>query len=380
MLKKSLKFISIFVTIILLIGTLFVSCSHEFGASLSNETIATYEKEPNHKDGLFQNQIETTLMTDFWPSMKIMWEFMKGVPNQEPKNPLPVLLIDTAMVSDKPDTSISRITWFGHSAFLLEINGKNILLDPMLGESPSPIKMLGSKRYSESLPLEIEQLPHIHAVVISHDHYDHLDYETIEKIKGKVDHFYVPLGVGEHLRYWDIEESKIHEFNWWQSAELNGITFTCAPSRHFSGRGLFDRFETLWASWIIKTDSLSLYFSGDSGYGPHFKEIGEKYGPFDFTMMECGQYNEKWQDIHMMPEETVQAHIDVQGKVLMPIHWGAFTLSLHTWTDPVERSTVKAKELGVDITTPMIGQPIYLNENQFPIINWWEPLMSKTDD
>jgi L-ascorbate metabolism protein UlaG (beta-lactamase superfamily) len=242
----------------------------------------------------------------------------------------------------------------------------------MLGDTPAPHPWLGSKRYNPTLPLAIEKLPHLDAVVISHDHYDHLDYGSIVKLKDKVDRFYVPLGVAAHLVRWGVPSDSITELNWWEEQNVDGFTFICTPARHFSGRGLFDGFQTLWASWVIKTTNTSIYFSGDSGYGPHFKEIGEKYGPFDLTMLECGQYNERWTDIHMMPEETVQASVDLKSKLLMPIHWGAFTLALHSWADPVDRVTFTAHKLNIPITTPRLGEPVLLHQAEFPDDEWWK--------
>lgn len=183
----------------------------------------------------------------------------------------------------------------------------------------------------------------------------------------------MPLGVGAHFRKWGVQDKHIHELDWWDDIVLDSLRFTCAPARHFSGRGFGDRAATLWASWIIESPDKKIYFSGDSGYGPHFKEIGERFGGFDFAMMECGQYNEKWHAIHMMPEETVQAAIDVRAEMTMPIHWAAFTLSLHSWTDPVERALKKADELNVPFCTPQIGEPVIIGHHH-PASKWWREL------
>lgn len=204
----------------------------------------------------------------------------------------------------------------------------------MLGESPSPHPLLGPKRYSNELSIPVEKLPYIDAVVISHDHYDHLDYESIMKLKDKVGRFYVALGVSTHLIEWGIEPDKITELDWWKESDADDFTFICAPARHFSGRGLSNRFTTLWASWIVKTENSTVYFSGDSGYGPHFKEIGNRYGPFDFVMLECGQYNELWKDIHMMPEQTVQAAIDLKASTRTGSSVARGNLGGDTWTGP----------------------------------------------
>ena len=303
--------------------------------------------------------------------LKTLVDFLTAA-DTKPVKPLPVFFEEGNVDSPLP-ASEARVTWYGHSAVFLEIDGKRILLDPMLGESASPVPLFGSTRFHLEKPLESLRFPRIDAVLISHDHYDHLDYRSIRRIEKQVRHFFVPLGVGAHLRGWGIAADRITELDWWESAELDGVTFTAAPAQHFSGRGLTNRNSTLWASWAIRGSRHSVFFSGDSGYGPHFREIGERLGPFDFTMMECGQYNERWAAIHSMPEESVQAHLDVRGEAMMPIHWGAFKLALHTWTDPVERAAAAAEKKGVTLVTPGIGQPVVLGRYE-DIGRWWEPL------
>nr|WP_246294474.1 MBL fold metallo-hydrolase [Paenibacillus planticolens] len=261
----------------------------------------------------------------------------------------------------------TRVTWFGHSAFLLEIEGKRLLFDPMLG---TRIPWVGAKRYSKNLPLQPEDFPAIDAIILSHDHYDHLDYSSIRKLKDKANRFIVPLGVGRHLIKWGVASEKISEHQWYEELVIEDLTLACMPARHFSGRGLFNRNSTLWCSWVIVGRETRVYFSGDSGYGPHFKEIGDTYGPFDLTMMECGQYDERFL-IHMKPEETVQAHLDLRGQLLIPIHWGAFTLAFHLWTDPIERVTKAATEQKVKIATPKIGETVVIAAKEIPSNAWW---------
>ncbi|MDG4657719.1 MBL fold metallo-hydrolase [Ectobacillus antri] len=332
-----------------------------FYPPLGRKTRGDHTRSRNFKDGTFQNQIETTMQMDIKTSFGLLRDFIKGDPTRRPP----------ARIQAERWTkgAGTRITWFGHSAFLLELDGKVILLDPMFGKAPTPFPF-GNKRYG-TLPVEIENLPDIDVIVLSHDHYDHLDYGTIQKLKGKTQRFLVPLGVGDHLIRWGVEPTRITEHDWWEELTVADIQFVCTPARHFSGRSLFDRNASLWCSWVIRGHDASIFFSGDSGYGPHFKEIGAKYGPFDVTLMECGQYDARWAGIHMVPEETVQAHMDVGGKVLMPIHWGGFTLSLHSWTDPIERATAAARQHGVSITTPKIGQTVIVGET-YPNEVWWK--------
>jgi L-ascorbate metabolism protein UlaG (beta-lactamase superfamily) len=216
-----------------------------------------------------------------------------------------------------------------------------------------------------------EDFPALDLVIISHDHYDHLDYNTILKLKDKTKLFCVPLGVGAHLSHWNVDATKIREFDWWESDTVaQDIELTATPARHFSGRG-FTRNKTLWSSFVLKLYGYSIFIGGDSGYDGAFKAIGEKFGPFDLAMLECGQYDRQWPEIHMMPEETVQASIDLRAKAFLPVHWGKFTLALHPWKDPIERAVRQAKATNVNITTPIIGQPFALNE-ELPNTLWWD--------
>ncbi|WNS42459.1 MBL fold metallo-hydrolase [Paenibacillus sp. MMS20-IR301] len=300
--------------------------------------------------------------------ISILKDFIKGNPRSRPAEPLEPLPVERSAIGQASGT---RVTWFGHSAVLLEMDGAKIFLDPMLGNAPSPFPFIGGRRYSIELPITAAGLPEIDAVVLSHDHYDHLDYGTIRKLKDKTGLFIVPLGVGAHLRRWGVSKDRIRECDWGDELTYAGITFTSAPARHFSGRSLLDRNATLWCSWVIKGKQSKVFFSGDSGYGRHFAEIGRKYGPFDLTLMECGQYDPRWADIHMLPEQTVAAHLDVRGELLIPIHWGAFTLSMHDWTDPVERVSAAAAARGVRLATPRIGEPVAAGSAQFPVLSWW---------
>ncbi|MCP3928897.1 MAG: hypothetical protein GY705_07340 [Bacteroidetes bacterium] len=364
--------IAVIFGLIIIIGILFMNCSPQFGKSVTNEKIEEYAKLGNFKNGKFINLNLSPMGINYW---KLIKELTKNEPNRNPSKDILVEKIDSTTIENH-NADITQLTWFGHSTFLLEIDGKKILIDPMLSRTPSPISFLGAKRYSNSIPIEIEKLPFIDIVILSHDHYDHLDYKTIKQIKNKVGRFYTPLGVGNHLKHWEVGEEKITELNWWENIEFDSIRFVCTPARHFSGRGLFDRATTLWCSWVIKGTKDNIYFSGDSGYDIHFKEIGEKYGPFDISLMECGQYNENWKLLHMMPEETVQASLDLKSKLTLPIHWGGFTLAFHDWTDPIERVMIKANELNMKITTPKIGETVILGNENFPSEKWWMNYMN----
>jgi L-ascorbate metabolism protein UlaG (beta-lactamase superfamily) len=298
----------------------------------------------------------------------LLKDLIKGIPNGKPAAPI----LFNAINLDLFKTGHNQVIWFGHSAFLVKLGNKMLLIDPMFGIAPTPFPWFGNKRYSQQLPIDIEQLPPIDAVLLSHDHYDHLDYGSIQKLKHKVGRFYAPRGVGRHLIRWGIDPQNIHEFNWWEETEFEGLSLACTPAIHFSGRYVLDNNSTLWCSWVIAHSEAKLFFSGDSGYGPHFEKIGEKYGPFNLTMMECGQYDDRWPAIHMVPEETVQAQLDVRGEILVPIHWGAFKLAFHAWTDPIERITEAAKERGVVVATPRIGEAINIHSDAYPSSKWWK--------
>jgi L-ascorbate metabolism protein UlaG (beta-lactamase superfamily) len=345
--------------------TLFMQISPQFGASPQGDHLERIRTSPNYSAGRFQNLMETRMDLNLKSGLSVMKEWIFSDNARKPTNPLPVGFGESV-----PDNGHNPfVTWYGHSTVMLEMEGKKILIDPMLGSASSPVSFL-SRRFKYQRPIDIDGLPEIDAVVISHDHYDHLDYPTIKAIKNRVGHFYTPLGVGAHLRKWGVDASRITELDWWEATQMEGIQLIAAPARHFSGRGINDRDKTQWASWVLLGTEYRVYFSGDSGYGPHFSEIGDRFGPFDFAMIECGQYNEKWQVIHMMPEESVQACIDVGGKVMMPIHWGAFNLSLHAWTDPVVRATAEAQRVGISIATPVIGQRFSIHR-PVPDAVWW---------
>ncbi|WP_242928286.1 MBL fold metallo-hydrolase [Pontibacter vulgaris] len=370
MLRLSLSILSFILVLAFVAGCSFLKLSPQFGAEAKGARLETILKSPNYKNGQFQNPVATNMDIGFKGFVKIFSARIFG--NNDKQVPdwiVPVKKLDARQFTSTVQDTATIVTWFGHSAFMIEIDGKRLLLDPMLGDIASPISFIGPKRFS-ALPVTVEELPSIDAVLISHDHYDHLDYGSIKKLNEKTGHFYVALGVGAHLERWGVPAEKITEMDWWQETTFQGLTFAATPSRHFSGRGFSDRMKTLWMSWVIIGKEDRIFFSGDSGYFNGFAEIGDKYGPFDITLMECGQYNELWPNIHMMPEQTVQAHLDLKGKLLMPIHWGAFALAMHTWTDPIERVSKEAAKLQVPMATPLIGESLVLGKKA-PGKVWW---------
>lgn len=342
--------------------------SIQFGGKLTPHLINQYAQSPNWYQGRFENLETTTMNVNLWTMPKLIYQQFRGRTQRAPAKPIPVLDFDRQNFL-APGENI-KLIWYGHSAILLKIGPHIIFIDPMLGPDASPIAPIPTKRFSlDTLDL-ISALPQIDLVLISHDHYDHLDYESIQRLKSKTKYFLVALGVQRHLERWGIEPSRIKEFDWWDAFNLGELSITFTPTRHFSGRGVTDRARSLWGGWAIHSPYGRVWFSGDGGYGSHFKTIGEKLGPFDFAMMECGQYNALWHLIHLSPEETVRAAQDAQAKTIMPVHWAGFLLAPHHWLDPINRFTAAAHAQSQDYVTPSIGQMFSIAE---PLQNtWWE--------
>ncbi|MGB0869721.1 MAG: MBL fold metallo-hydrolase [Flavobacteriales bacterium] len=370
---KKVMITSVSLVVVLVVATIFlVNCSPQFGGKVTKEQKATYTLASNYDEGKFLNEDpEAKVDMSFGNFFKMIKAYIKPNPHTIPEHNIAVEHVDSLTLTQ---TTEANLVWFGHSSFLLQLEGNNILLDPMFSEVPAPYPFLGNKRFSKELPIEIKKLPKIDAIILSHDHYDHLDFESIKQLNEKVEHFFVPLGISSHLKKWGVPAEKIHELNWWDEANFGNLTLACTPAQHFSGRGLTDGGNTLWSSWVIKTKSTNLFFSGDTGYNTHFTEIGNKYGPFDMALMECGQYNELWSKIHMMPEETAQAAKDVKANKFIPIHWGAFKLALHDWRDPIKRVSTKAKELDLNLISPKIGEMVSIHTVEPKEDMWWEKL------
>ena len=297
--------------------------------------------------------------------------------DQTPNGEIPVAEA-SARTFDVEPADGARITWVGHSTMLVELDGFRVLTDPVWSERVSPFPNVGPKRFHRP-GIDFDALPEVDAVIISHDHYDHLDHDTIARLGWRRVPVYVPLGIGSHLEKWGVDDYE--ELDWWDEITLtkNGRTLTLAatPARHFSGRGLTDRNKTLWASWVIKTDRHSVYFGGDTGYFPGFRTIGEKYGPFDATLLPIGAYDPAWSDIHLNPEEAVQAHLDLGGTgTFLPIHFGTFNLATHGWSEPMERMLTAARDRGVDqFAFPIPGESVATGEPIEPDF-WWRRLSS----
>ena len=341
----------------------------QFGAKTTPVLEQRYADSTYWKDGKFENLIETSMSFKLKEVPGLLYKQFIDRKGRVPQRPLPWKSFN---ISEFEASEEPTFIWYGHSAVLMRLNGLTFLIDPMLGDNASPIGPIKTKRFSENVIDVIKTFPEIDFVMLTHDHYDHLDLASIDQLKGKVKNFFVALGVGRHLEKWGIDAARIKEFDWWDTTSVDGVEITFTPSRHFSGRGLKDRAKSLWGGWAFRTADNAIYWSGDGGYGPHFKEIGERLGPFDFGFMECGQYNQNWHAIHMFPEESVQAAIDAGVNNSMAVHWAGFALALHTWWDPIERYEEEARLKGVQTITPGMGRVIKLTDDLKE--RWWEPL------
>lgn len=343
------------------------------GKAPSGDRLQRIQGSPNYKNGVFENLVPTPVTVAGASFFKMLREYRNRPADTVPGRPLPSVRTDLrALSSDHP-----VIVWFGHSSYLIKVRGFHILVDPVFSGNASPVSFF-ARAFPGSDVYQAEDMPVIDLVLLTHDHYDHLDYKTILKLIPKARHFYTSAGVGAHLEYWGCDPSKITELDWWETVAIDGtgrgiekaITLTAAPARHFSGRGI-KRGGTLWSSFVLNIDKYNLFLGGDSGYERHFGEIGERFGPFDMAILECGQYGKNWPFIHMLPEQTVQAAKDLRAKYLLPVHWGKFTLALHPWDEPIRRVTAAALKEGMPVTTPMIGEPVVL-DSVYPDKKWWE--------
>lgn len=320
-----------------------------FGGEMSGARLARMQRSPEYADGRFVNTppYEATL------ALRQNIRDYAGGQVRTPPAEIPVLPLAPGSLRQPPVAGL-RAIWFGHSTVLLEIDGVRIITDPMLSQRASPFQFLGPQRMHPP-PIPLQQLEGIDAAVISHDHYDHLDMDTVLQLARGGTHFFVGLGIGAHLERWGVPLAQLHEMDWWEKVDFKGVEIHNTPARHYSGRKRMDD-STLWSSWMIKSAGYSVYYSGDTGYGPHFGEIRQRLGAPDLVLMKVGSYGSSWLDIHMDPESAVQAQADLGGKVLLPVHWATFNLSYHAWAEPVERTLAAAGSTAVQVVTPRVGE------------------------
>jgi len=353
----------------ILFATLFLGVA----AIMSYCTLATaapsHTDSPQFADGKFRNPVKMREHS-FGEMVSLWWNVMLAKPKGTmPTDAIPVRSLTQADLLGAPDNTLYRL---GHSTMLIKLDGAFYLTDPVFSERASPVQWAGPKRF-HAPPIALDALPPIKAVILSHDHYDHLDHASVKALAAKTEHFLAPLGVGDRLIEWGVDAAKVRQFDWWQEATIDGVRFVATPSQHFSGRTLSDRNTTLWTSWAILHEDLRLFFSGDTGYFDGFKEIGRRFGPFDVALLETGAYDKQWPDVHMQPEETLQAFFDLQGKWLLPMHNGTFDLALHRWQDPFERIVALAEAKGARLATPEMGEPLDLKQPQAGK-PWWSTL------
>lgn len=334
-----------------------------FGAKATGERRARMERSPQWRDGAFRNP-QPLVNHVLWS----LTAYFKASPHTAPAEQLVPVAVDPRRF-DVPPASGLRLTWLGHATTLVELDGVRILTDPMWSERASPVSWAGPRRWYAP-PISLDQLPAIDAVVISHDHYDHLDMASVVALKDRTTRFIVPLGVGAHLAYWGVSEDKILELDWWEETQVGKVRVVATPARHASGRTLFDQDSKLWAGYAFVGPEHRVFFSGDTGRFPAQKEIGERLGPFDVSMIETGQYHPAWPDWHIGPEQAVLAHQDIRGGVMLPIHWALLTLAYHGWTEPIERVLVAAQQASVPVLTPRPGEAIEPTTSP-ALARWW---------
>ncbi len=372
---KNLRWVTFFLIVGLFIVFFHLSECEQFGALPSGNSYLRIKQSENYNlsEDKFVNLEEDFVLSGpgFWDNPMENWNnnFFFNANKTRPDGLLPESKASLPSNFHESAGNI-KFVWLGHSTILMSINDKVILFDPIFSNAASPLSLV-VKRFQPPV-IDLASLPDVDIVVVSHDHYDHLDMETIKQLRAKGISFVVPLGLGAHLERWGVPPEKITELDWWEETQINGLNLICTPSQHFSGRrAAYKEKRSLWASWLIQSLGKSVYFSGDSGYADHYRQIGERYGSVDLVFMDSGQYNTRWRYVHNMPEEAVQAVIDMDGQLLVPIHWGMFTLSMHDWFEPPVRVLAEATKRNVSVLTPLLGQFVDLSDLP-PNDKWWE--------
>ncbi len=340
----------------------------QFGQRPRGERQERIVKSPHYQDGEFKNLEETPTMTDSGGFFHSLYEFMfKNTPGLKPQDSIPT--IKTDLMNIPTDSNV--VVWLGHSSYYMQLEGKRILVDPVLRGNASPFSWM-IKAFKGTNIYHPEDIPDLDFLLITHDHWDHLDYETVRKLAPRVKHFVCGLGVGADLEYWGIQPNKITELDWYEAFRpTTNFIIYATPARHFSGRGV-TRNQTLWVSFVLETPRHKLFLGGDSGYGVHFKEIGARFGPFDLTVMEQGQYNRKWKYIHMMPDELVQALKDLRSTNVLPVHNSKFALAEHPWTEPLDKVIAISQKYHIRALTPRIGEILYIENKNQSFEAWWK--------
>ncbi len=365
-LMKKMAYIILF-AVAALVALFFVVTGHsKFGAVPEGKRLERIKQSPNYREGQFQNLSKTPQMAEDAKIGTVIKE-MLFAKNKKPNGEIPS--VETNLHELNPEQNV--LIWFGHSSYFMQLDGKKVLIDPVFSGSASPFSF-NIKAFKGSNNYQVKDIPGIDYLIITHDHWDHLDYETIQELKPKVGKVITGLGVGAHFERWGFDSEKIVEMDWFETLELDdGFQLDCTPARHFSGRG-FKAKQSLWTSFVWQSPSQKIFIGGDGGYDTHFAKIGEKYGPFDLAILENGQYNHAWKYIHLMPEEVVQAAHDLKAKRLLPVHSGKFALANHAWDEPLRRVTAAHKNDSMNLVTPKIGEVVDLNSTGQEFEYWWE--------
>ncbi len=368
-----MKYISIS---LLLVSLVMLACSpKKIGRIPQGERLERVQQSPNYYDGQFQNLSSTTTTnnSDKKKRRSILrlayrWVFAKEAAGVRPDNAIPTVKTDLHTLNPQEDL----VVWFGHSSTFLQVDGKRILIDPVFSKAASPV-FFANRAFKGTSIYDAADMPNIDYLIISHDHWDHLDYATVKKLKPKVSKIICPLGVGEHFERWGFDMTRVVEMDWNDTAQLDSmVRIVCLPAHHFSGRGLKNRNQSLWASFMMKMPSMKIYIGGDGGYDTHFVEIGEHFDGVDLALLENGQYNESWKHNHMMPEQVLQAGKDMKAKIVLPIHNSKFALAHHTWNEPLNRITAAHDSSSFMLITPMIGEVVSLRDSTFSFKQWWK--------
>lgn len=360
--------ITILSLIVLLAVVIYAYTRQEkFGQTPSGERLERVKRSPNYRDGQFRNQHHTPMLTEGYTYRGVMYNFLFGKQSRlSPEGPVPTMKTD--LLALRPENDV--LVWFGHSSYFIQLDGKKILVDPVFSDAATPAPF-GTKAFEGTNPYTVDDIPDIDYLFISHDHWDHLDYATLMKLRPRIKKIICGLGTGEHFEYWGFDRERIIEEDWYASVALDsGFMAHTVPVRHFSGRG-FSANQSLWTAFVLQTPTFRIFIGGDSGYDTHFAEAGEKFGGFDLAILENGQYDKAWKYIHMMPEEVLQATADLRARRLFPVHSGKFPLGNHAWDEPLIKITALNKSRGLSLVTPMIGEQVNLKDSTQVFREWW---------
>jgi L-ascorbate metabolism protein UlaG (beta-lactamase superfamily) len=368
--SRRFKWAIIVLSFVIVGSVLFLRYWPSFGGTISGERLKRAQASPHYHDGKFANTLAHPALEsgDVWDYLK---EQFFGDQMRVPPSAIPMSAISPASMKTQPPPGLRSI-WLGHSSVYIELDGLRLLLDPVFSNYASPFSGIGPKRF-HAPPIAMTDLPTIDAVIISHDHYDHLDMRTIQYLSSKGTHFFVPLGVGSHLDEWEVPKRQITELDWWESTEIKGLTIVCTPAQHYSSRGIFDYKETLWSSWSVIGPKHRVFYSGDTGFASHFQQIGNRLGPFDLGIIKIGQYGPgaSWSYSHMDPEQAIEAHLAVRARRMLPVSWGTFNAAFHNWDEPIKRAVKAADEKNVELVTPRVGEVVIAGKH-FNSYSWWE--------